>query len=91
MLPLIKRVFKTNGIKMVLVFLFSFCVGFGATTTIDFETENDGYTASATEGTGFTDVFNRTNPDLGGNATYMWSFEDLSIEDPTITFQEKHL
>ena len=34
---------------------------FGAVTTIDFETDGDGYTASSTEGSGWTDVFNRTN------------------------------
>ena len=69
MQPLIKRVFKTKGIKMVVVILFSLSLGFGATTIIDFETADAGYTASATEGSGWTDVFNRTNPNKGGNST----------------------
>jgi hypothetical protein len=63
-------------------------VGMGQVTTIDFETVNDGYTASATAGTGFTDVFNRTNPNIGGNSTYMWSVEDLPLGDPYIDLDQ---
>ena len=88
MQPLIKRVFKTKGIKMVVVILFSLSLGFGATTIIDFETADAGYTASATEGSGWTDVFNRTNPNKGGNSTYMWSVEDLSLTNPSITLDQ---
>ena len=54
-------------------------------TIIDFETPDEGYTASGTEGSGSTDVFNRTNPDLGGNDTFLWAVEDLSLTDPSIT------
>ena len=82
MQPLIKRVFKTKGMKIVVVILFSLSLGFGATTIIDFETADAGYTASDTEGSGWTDVFNRTNPNKGGNSTYMWSVEDLSLTNP---------
>ena len=62
--------------------------GFGATTIIDFETEDAGYTASDTEGLGWTDVFNRTNPNKGGNSTYMWSVEDINLIDPSITLDQ---
>ena len=54
-------------------------------TIIDFETPDEGYTASGTEGSGSTDVFNRTNPDLGGNDTFLWAVEDISLTDPSIT------
>ena len=57
-------------------------------TTIDFETEDMGYTPSATTGSGDTDVFNRANPNIGGNATFMWSVEDLPISDPSIELDQ---
>ena len=57
-------------------------------TTIDFETAGNGYTPSATEGSGFTDVFNRTNPNIGGNSTYMWSVEDISLSNPSIALTQ---
>ena len=92
MQPLIKRVFKTNGIKTVLVFLFSFCVGFGATTTIDFETAGDGYTPSDTEGSGWMDVFNRTNHNMtnvDNEDGYYWAIEDLAtLTDPYLTLDQ---
>jgi len=90
MQPLIKRVFKTNGIKTVLVFLFSFCVGFGATTTIDFETEDAGYSASDTEGSGWTDIFNRTDYNIVGVTEdgYYWAAEDLSLTNPYLTLSQ---
>ena len=56
----------------------------GQTTTIDFETAGDGYAPSGTEGSGSTDVFNRANPDIGGNSSYIWAAEDLSLTDPSI-------
>ena len=55
--------------KLFLVFslvVFSLSFVWGQ-TIIDFETLGDGYTPSATEGSGPTDVFNRTNPNVGGN------------------------
>lgn len=53
-------------------------------TVIDFETAGDGYTPSATEGSGDTDVFNRSNPNIGGNSTFIWAVEDLTLPDPNI-------
>lgn len=65
-------------------------LGFGQTTiyTQDFETVNDGYTASSTEGSSFTDVFNRVNPNLGGNSTYIWAVEDTNATPATITLDQ---
>jgi len=54
-------------------------------TIIDFETENDGYTASGTEGSGTTDVFNRVQPNIGGNSSWIWAVEDMTLTTPTIT------
>ena len=74
------------------LFLITAFLAFGyngwGQTTIDFETEGSGYTPSATEGSGYTDVFNRTNPNIGGNSTYMWSVEDLTLTDPYITLDQ---
>lgn len=47
-------------------------------TTIDFETENDGYTPSTTSGSGNTDTFNRVNTGINGNSTFYWVAEDIS-------------
>lgn len=58
------------------------------TTTIDFETDGSGYTPSSTEGSGSTDVFNRVNPNIGGNSTYFWACEDISLSDPCITIDQ---
>jgi hypothetical protein len=64
------------------------------TTTIDFETENSGYTASSTSGSGFTDVFNRYDGSshsggaIGGNSTFVWAVEDLAITNPSITLDQ---
>ncbi len=77
---------KAHNIIAILLTLS--CFGYAATTTIDFETENAGYSASATEGTGFTDVFNRSNPDVGGNSTYLWAVEDINLSDPSITLDQ---
>jgi len=60
----------------------------GQSTTIDFETDGDGYTSSGTHGSDFTDVFNRTNPNIGGNATYMWSVESINLTNPSITLDQ---
>ncbi|MEO1032032.1 MAG: Calx-beta domain-containing protein [Bacteroidota bacterium] len=68
-------------------FLFALLIGnfsFGQlVTTIDFETANLGYTPSTTFGSGSTDLFNRTNPNIGGNSTFFWAAEDIS-GDPSI-------
>lgn len=71
-----------------LIMLFSSGWVMGQTVTIDFETENDGYTPSGTEGTGSNDVFNRTDPDVGGNSTFIWAVEDINLEEPSITLDQ---
>ena len=51
-------------------------------TTIDFETEDSGYTLSNSEGSTFTDVFNRidrTGNPLGGNISFLFAIEDTNI------------
>ncbi|MGB3592385.1 MAG: T9SS type A sorting domain-containing protein [Nonlabens sp.] len=61
----------------------------GAQTTIytqNFETANSGYTASNTGGSGSTDVFNRTDPNIGGNTSFIWAAED--IDDVVAPFGE---
>ena len=59
--PIIKKVIIMKRILLLLVSFFSIGLGFGQITTIDFEALGVGYTPSATEGSGFTDVFNRSN------------------------------
>ncbi|MDB4299212.1 lamin tail domain-containing protein, partial [Flavobacteriaceae bacterium] len=92
--------FKTTishfiNFKTILSFIALVCftqIGFGQTTTIDFETENSGYTPSATEGSTFTDVFNRidrTATALGGNNTFLFAIEDLNtVSDPSILLDQ---
>ena len=72
---------------LLLAFLGLTLYGVGQTTTIDFETEGEGYTPDTTFGTGSTDVFNRVNPDIGGNSSYIWAAEDIS-RDPHITLDQ---
>ncbi|HKK60551.1 MAG TPA: endonuclease, partial [Salinivirga sp.] len=62
--------------------------GGGSSVIVDFETAGDLYTPSTTEGSGETDVFNRSNPNIGGNATYIWAAEDLTVTDPSITLDQ---
>ena len=57
------------------------------TISIDFETANDGYTPSTTIGSGFTDVFNRSAPNIGGNSTNLWAVEDID-GSPTIDLDQ---
>ena len=66
--------------KIIVVFLTVFMMQFtfAATTTIDFETINSGYTASSIIGSGNTDTFNRVNTGVNGNSTYYWVAEDIS-------------
>ncbi|WP_157546890.1 T9SS type A sorting domain-containing protein [Nonlabens tegetincola] len=73
--------------KLLLVVLFITSIVHGQTIiyTQDFEQENIGYTTSATEGSGFTDVFNRANPNIGGNNTFIWAVEDSNVTPATIT------
>ncbi|EDP98508.1 putative lipoprotein [Kordia algicida OT-1] len=60
-------------------------------TVIDFETVNSGYTPSGTSGTGFTDVFNRTNADLPNTTSetgFYWAIEDTSLSNPSIDLDQ---
>ena len=59
----------------------------GQTTLIDFETDGEGYIPSETGGSGVTDVFNRVNPDIGGNASYIWAMEDYN-NNPSLTLDQ---
>jgi hypothetical protein len=74
----------------ILIAILFTSIGFGQTTiyTQDFETLDDGYTASATEGSGFTDVFNRTIANVGGNTTNVWAVEDTNVTPATITLDQ---
>ena len=75
--------------RTLIISIITLSLSFSTTLlNVDFETEGSGYTASATEGTGFTDVFNRSNPDVGGNSSFLWAFEDLSVENPTLTLNQ---
>jgi len=73
---------------LLMTFIMAFAINGWGQTTIDFETEGAGYTPSATHGSGDTDVFNRTNPDIGGNSTYMWSAESINLTNPTIVLNQ---
>ncbi|WP_178983459.1 T9SS type A sorting domain-containing protein [Winogradskyella helgolandensis] len=77
-------------IYLFLITLFIGSFGFAQTTIYsqDFETLNDGYTASATEGSGYTDVFNRANPNVGGNSSYIWAIEDTGVTPATISLDQ---
>ena len=76
--------------RTLIISIITLSLSFSTTLlNVDFETEDSGYTASDTEGTGFTDVFNRSNPDVGGNSSFLWAFEDFSaVSDPTISLSQ---
>lgn len=59
--------------------------GGGVLLTVDFETADDGYTASGTHGSGVTDVFNRDNTALSGSDGYFWAIEDTTLSNPYLT------
>lgn len=59
--------------------------------TIDFEVEGEGYSVSGTEGSGFTDVFNRTDFDITGvtnESGFYWAVEDISLTNPSMTIDQ---
>lgn len=83
-----------GGIRLLLAW---FCCSFmyvsakGQTTVVDFETANSGYTPSTTFGSGWTDVFNRSNStsiSASNQTGYYWAVEDLGPTDPTITLDQ---
>ncbi|HIC37518.1 MAG TPA: hypothetical protein EYO80_07545, partial [Candidatus Marinimicrobia bacterium] len=63
---------------------------FSAVTTIDFEIAGDGYTPSTTEGSGWEDVFNRSNYNMTTVTEdgYYWAAEDMSAGNPYITLDQ---
>lgn len=84
-----------NCFNIYRVFIVTLCliwswVGSGQTViyTQDFETLNSGYTASTTSGTGDTDVFNRSNPNIGGNLTFIWAVEDTNSTPATLNLDQ---
>ncbi len=82
-----------NFLKIIFALFLITNVSYGQlVTTIDFETENAGYTPSSTEGSTFTDVFNRidrTGNPLGGNSTFLFAIEDLNtVSDPSIDLDQ---
>ncbi|WP_343795749.1 T9SS type A sorting domain-containing protein [Gaetbulibacter jejuensis] len=79
-----------KNIYFLLLPLLMSAYSFGQTViyTQDFETLDTGYTASSTEGSGGTDVFNRVNPNIGGNSSYIWAVEDTNVTPATITLNQ---
>ena len=82
---------KNYSLKIILFILIT-NLSFGGVTTIDFETDGDGYTASSTEGSGWTDVFNRTNTNMSSvdnEDGYYWAIEDLAtLTNPYLTLDQ---
>ena len=81
-------------LKIAFCFLLISNISYGQlVTTIDFETENSGYSVSSTTGSGFTDVFNRSNSSLT-NVTnedgFFWAVEDFpnGFTNPSITLDQ---
>lgn len=77
--------------KIAPIFFFLMCFYGYSQTVIDFEIANSGYTPSATSGTGFTDVFNRTNADLPSTTSetgFYWAIEDTSLTNPSIDLDQ---
>ena len=57
----------------------------------DFEIAGNGYAPSATNGTGWEDVFNRTNHNMTivtNEDGYYWACEDLAIVNPSIDLDQ---
>ena len=81
------KVLDKKSLGIFLIFFF-FSILLGDVITIDFEIDGSGYSASATEGSGYTDVFNRSNPSIGGNSTYIWAVEDLSLSNPYLSLSQ---
>src|SRR6056297_3495227 len=86
---------KTPYTLLQLLFLTLFSVlatvGWGQTTTIDFEILGDGYSTPDHYGMGFEDLFNRTDFDLP-NCTnedgFFWGFEDMTAGNKSIDIDQ---
>jgi hypothetical protein len=86
---------QKNFLKIAMLLVFAIISNFSygqLVTTIDFETENSGYTLSASEGSTFIDVFNRidrTGTALGGNSSFLLAIEDLNtVTNPSVTLDQ---
>ena len=82
---------RTSSSKII-TFTFIANLLFAGVTTIDFENAGDGYTPSGTEGSGWTDVFNRTNENMSqvdNEDGYYWAIEDLAtLTNPYLTLDQ---
>ena len=86
---------KIKKILPLFIFFIFHYVGFSQNVIkVDFETSGEGYTPSATGGSGYTNIFNRSNSALT-NVTnedgYFWAAEDLDAagtSDPYITLDQ---
>ena len=58
--------------------------GDGTLLDVGFEVTDDGYTPSSTEGSGDTDLFNRTSTAKNNNEGFYWAIEDTTLSDPSI-------
>ena len=81
---LCKKISMKKILLIIVIVTNNYDFTFSQTTIIDFEIENSGYTASSTEGSNITDVFNRINSNIGGNSSFIWAVEDLNLVDPSI-------
>ena len=81
---------QKNFLKIAMLFVFAVISNFSfgqLVTTIDFETLDSGYTLSDSEGSTFTDVFNRidrTGNALGGNNSFLFAVEDTNLPGESI-------
>ena len=80
-----------RNLNLCFIFLFSAQLYSQNVLTVDFETAGDNYTPSGTHGSGFTDVFNRSNS-IHSNCTnadgYFWAAEDLTLDEPYIDIDQ---
>ena len=80
-----------KGLALFYLLTLKSIVCFTQTTTIDFEIANNGYTPSTTNGSGWMDVFNRTNHNMTivtNEDGYYWACEDLAIINPSIDLDQ---
>ena len=80
-----------KGLALFYLLTLKSIVCFTQTTTIDFEIANNGYTPSTTNGSGWMDVFNRTNHNMtivSNEDGYYWACEDLAITNPSIDLDQ---
>ena len=86
-----KMLLRNLSLLTLLLLVFFVFKGNAQTTTIDFEIANSGYTPSTTFGSGWTDVFNRSNStsiSASNQTGYYWAVEDLGPNNPTIILDQ---